>query len=76
MLSNTSKIILALIILVVITIGVYYIQIVRAGKYMPPTPIYIAKPDWYVTDREWHSNEVLYDGSNYYYSDNSIPKPN
>ncbi len=74
MVSLAKRIVLALLILMGITAIVYYIQVVRAGRYMPPTPIYIAKPDWYVTDREWHNNTVLYDGSNLYYSDDSRPK--
>ena len=76
MVSTTGKIILAILVLAVATVAVYYVQIARALKQMPPTPIYIAKPDWYVTDREWHKNIVLYDGSNYYYSDKNSPKPN
>lgn len=73
MLYTINRILLAFLILVVVTIAVYYVQFSRASVYQPPTPIYIAKPTWYVTDREWHSNQNLYDGGNVYYSGASGP---
>lgn len=74
MVSTLNMILLAVATVVAITLVVYYVQLSRAMKEMPPTPIYVAKPDWYVTDREWHANKMLYDGENYYYSDDSHPK--
>lgn len=74
MVSTLNMVLLAIAAVVAITLAVYYTQLSRAMRETPPTPIYVAKPDWYVTDREWHANKKLYDGGNYYYSDHSRPK--
>lgn len=69
------KVVTAILIVVVITLIVYWIQMSQAGKYEKPTPIYIAKPNWYVGNMlDWEPQMVLYDGGNYYYSDKSHPK--
>ena len=74
--STANKIIVALIVLIFVTTLVYYIQLRRAyiQAHPEPTPIYIAKPNWYVNNMEWQRNQVLYDGNNLYYSDHSKPK--
>jgi len=69
------KIKVAILAIVVITLFVYWIQLSRAGTYEKPTPIYMKKPDWYVGNMiGWEPKQVLYDGSNLYYSENSHPK--
>jgi len=76
MASVTGHVILAAIILVLVTVIVYSIQLKREYRIANEAPIYIAKPDWYVTNMEWQPNTVLYDGSNLYYSGNNRPKQN
>lgn len=76
MAALAGRIILAIVILIVITIIVYSIQLKREHKIAEERPIYIAKPDWYVTNMEWQPNTVLYDGSNMYYSASNRPKQN
>lgn len=73
---TTTILVTAICIVIIITISVYWIQLVQARKYSvsSSSPIYIAKPDWYVNNMEWQPNTVLYDGGNLYYSDQSHPK--
>lgn len=61
----SNFVLIALVVLLMLTALNQYIKSARDAKV---SPIYIAKPDWYVTDREWQPNTVLYDGGNLYYS--------
>lgn len=66
---------MALAIILLITIAVYYTQLVRMTRTAKiPAPMYIAKPDWYSNNMEWRSNQVLYDGGNLYYNESNTPK--
>jgi menaquinone-dependent protoporphyrinogen IX oxidase len=78
MVSITNRVMLALVILIVVTVAVYSIQLAQAKRIAQEKrgAVYIAKPDWYVTNMEWQPNTVLYDGGNLYYSDISRPKQN
>lgn len=78
MVSMGARVMLALVILVVITVGVYSIQLAQAKRiaHEGRGAVYVARPDWYVTNMEWQPNTVLYDGGNIYYSGMSRPKQN
>lgn len=66
---DSSLILLAIGTVVAITLIVYWIQISRATAraHGSAAPIYVAKPDWYVSNMERQPTMVLYDGGNYYY---------
>ena len=78
MVSMAVRITLALLVLIAVTVAVYSIQLVRARSIAQEGrgKVYVAKPDWYVTNMEWQPNTVLYDGGNLYYSGMSQPKQN